>query len=207
MGQFRKKPVVIEAFQVTNDTLFEVAAWCDGTVVGAGTPRAGILINTLEGTMRADLGDWVIRGIKGEFYPCKPDVFEATYEPVEDTETSDVGRAAVVPRAALEWLAGGHTGASSKTMCFFFLGVGRPEAPDHPHDACDFGRCLGLLEAVPEWRSRVPELATLSPCWKAIVEQWDLLEELYRKGDAVGCTKALWAILEDVRRRPEGVQP
>ena len=41
-------------------------------------------IKTLEGTMRVDLGDWIIRGIAGEFYPCKPDIFAATYEPVEE---------------------------------------------------------------------------------------------------------------------------
>ncbi|MBK6858030.1 MAG: hypothetical protein IPG97_16160 [Microthrixaceae bacterium] len=42
------------------------------------------LIPTLEGTMRADVGDWIIRGVQGEFYPCKPDIFEVTYEVVED---------------------------------------------------------------------------------------------------------------------------
>jgi hypothetical protein len=42
----------------------------------------GLYIETLEGTMKADNGDWIIRGVKGELYPCKPDIFEATYEPV-----------------------------------------------------------------------------------------------------------------------------
>ena len=46
-------------------------------------PREAILIDTLEGTMRANHGDWIITGIAGERYPCKPDIFEATYEPVE----------------------------------------------------------------------------------------------------------------------------
>jgi len=44
---------------------------------------SGIEIATLEGVMRADVGDWIIRGVAGEFYPCKPDIFAATYEPVE----------------------------------------------------------------------------------------------------------------------------
>ena len=52
-----------------------MAAWHNGTC---------IFIHTLEGTHRADCGDWIIKGVKGEFYPCKPDVFEATYEPAED---------------------------------------------------------------------------------------------------------------------------
>ena len=42
-----------------------------------------VAIPTLEGTMRAEIGDWIIRGVKGEFYPCKPDIFEATYEPAD----------------------------------------------------------------------------------------------------------------------------
>lgn len=61
MAKFRKKPVVIEAVQLTRVTLIE----------------------TLEGTMRGEPGDWLITGVKGEQYPCKPDIFEATYERVE----------------------------------------------------------------------------------------------------------------------------
>ncbi len=59
--KFRKKPVVIEAYQT----------------------KEHLKILTLEGTMEAIPGDWIITGIKGETYPCKPDVFEATYEPVK----------------------------------------------------------------------------------------------------------------------------
>ena len=57
---FRKKPVAIEAYKTA----------------------VPLDIETLEGTMRANAGDWIIRGVKGELYPCKPDIFEATYEPV-----------------------------------------------------------------------------------------------------------------------------
>lgn len=60
--KFRKRPVIVEAYQ-TDEHLD---------------------IETLEGTMRASPGDWIIRGVKDELYPCKPDVFEATYEPVEE---------------------------------------------------------------------------------------------------------------------------
>jgi hypothetical protein len=96
---FRKKPVEIQAMK-----------W-DGTAAGAtriidwilssgatasytcsdpdrcakndGDTPHWISIKTLEGTMLANLGDWIIRGVQGEFYPCKPDIFEATYEPVD----------------------------------------------------------------------------------------------------------------------------
>jgi hypothetical protein len=60
--KYRKKPVVVEAYQTDKE----------------------IIIHTLEGDMKAEIGDWIITGVKGEIYPCKPDIFEATYEKVED---------------------------------------------------------------------------------------------------------------------------
>ncbi|WP_042174545.1 hypothetical protein [Streptomyces sp. NBRC 110035] len=86
-SRFRKKPVEIQAMHLSEpNTPDSVASWCGGRVVGDGVTghRYSIEIDTLEGTMRADFGDWVIRGVVGEFYPCKPDIFEATYEPVDE---------------------------------------------------------------------------------------------------------------------------
>jgi hypothetical protein len=82
--QYRKKPVVIDAFQVRSDNVQQVAEWCGGRPFGGSPTRAEphITISTLEGDMRANNGDYVIRGVKGEFYPCKPDIFAATYEAV-----------------------------------------------------------------------------------------------------------------------------
>lgn len=82
---YRKKPVVIEAMQWdgTREGWVEITQWADDVwfiVDGA------IEIKTLEGTMRVDPSDWVIRGVQGEFYPCKPDIFDATYEPVDPVE-------------------------------------------------------------------------------------------------------------------------
>lgn len=76
--KFRKKPVVIEAIQWTGQNEGELANFMRQPAVSQGK---GLLIDTLEGEMRADPGDWIIRGVKGEFYPCKPDIFAATYEP------------------------------------------------------------------------------------------------------------------------------
>ncbi len=78
--RYRKKPVEIEAtrFESEQDAS-RIAEWCGGTNVSAPDR---IEIATLEGTMTAQLGDWIIRGVQGEFYPCKPDIFAATYEPV-----------------------------------------------------------------------------------------------------------------------------
>ena len=83
--QFRKKPVVIEAMRLERP--YEpVIEWCGGGTIRVhdGRRLVSLLIPTLEGAMRADLGDWIIRGVQGEFYPCKPDIFEATYEAVEE---------------------------------------------------------------------------------------------------------------------------
>lgn len=83
MAKFRKKPVVIEAFRyyvdsrpdwftekVTTNEIITHETHCD--------------INTLEGVMRGNVGDYIIQGVKGEVYPCKADIFEATYEPVSN---------------------------------------------------------------------------------------------------------------------------
>ena len=85
MPKFRKKPVVIEAMLYLGDheTAMAIVAWSEGKVAdddGDGT----LSVLTLEGTMRAEPGDYIIRGVKGEFYPCKPDIFLATHEPVDD---------------------------------------------------------------------------------------------------------------------------
>lgn len=77
--KYRKKPVVIEAIQFTgNFTEIEDFVGAD-----AEFRNGKLLIATLEGPMTASPNDWIIKGIKGEFYPCKPDIFEATYEAVE----------------------------------------------------------------------------------------------------------------------------
>ena len=96
MPKYRKKPIVIEAFElgyhfpqdecndwfldaITTNTIRTVnmGKWHDPNI------PSHIEIKTLEGTMRGDMGDYIIRGINGEIYPCKPDIFLATYESVE----------------------------------------------------------------------------------------------------------------------------
>ena len=117
MPKFRKKPVVIEAVQLRWDNWGEmcehagVGSLEDGKPMGCfihrdeegnptgheagdGRQEIGLWIPTLEGLMLGCEGDWIIRGVKGEFYPCKPDIFAETYEPVveeEPTITFQVG--------------------------------------------------------------------------------------------------------------------
>ena len=76
----------VEARQLTEDALDDVAAWVEGSEVGTSdvTGRPALYIPTLEGRMRADLGDFVVRGVQGEFHPVKPDIFELTYEPADE---------------------------------------------------------------------------------------------------------------------------
>jgi hypothetical protein len=87
MPFFRKKPVVIEARQYLGTPesalLLEESFIGRGNMGGPYTDRTNIDIFTLEGTMKADSGDWIIKGVNGEFYPCKPGIFEKIYEQVE----------------------------------------------------------------------------------------------------------------------------
>jgi len=89
MTKFRKKPVVIDTIQFTDDSpekLLEIQRFMDDEDLRVdyhkGVPQ--IIIPTLEGAHVASIGDWIIKGVKGEFYPCKPDIFEQTYEKVEE---------------------------------------------------------------------------------------------------------------------------
>ena len=84
--KYRKKPVVIEAIQLKDDNA-AAPEWLlcayDSGLCSFDLDQMQIVIKTLEGEMRGNIGDWIIRGLKGELYPCKPDVFAATYEPAE----------------------------------------------------------------------------------------------------------------------------
>lgn len=89
--RYRKRAITVDAVQLTTDNVTGVEAFINGkaeskTLPGPGRgTHEGVVIHTLEGDMLASWGDWIIRGISGEYYPCKPDIFEATYEPVEES--------------------------------------------------------------------------------------------------------------------------
>ncbi len=87
MSKFRKRPVVIEAQLFDGDFLdmVNVTVWCSGSMEREDDLYAWVLkIPTLEGVMTAQVGDWIVKGVAGEFYSCKPDIFEMTYEPVNE---------------------------------------------------------------------------------------------------------------------------
>jgi hypothetical protein len=80
MAQYRKKPIVIEAIKLkfSTDSQDEIIQWSNNTIQKG--LDGGLKIPTLEGIMIANTGDYIIKGVKGEFYSCKPDIFEMTYE-------------------------------------------------------------------------------------------------------------------------------
>lgn len=87
--KYRKKPVVIEAIVFTRDNFEEVVEFTNGTAHSLRIERrpdgkCTCIIPTLEGEHIANEGDYIIRGVKGEYYPCKPDIFKQTYEEAED---------------------------------------------------------------------------------------------------------------------------
>lgn len=113
-ARFRKKPVEIEARQINiadYDAATAIVGWCGGRALGEGDEPHVLAIPTLEGEMRAEDGDWIIRGVKGEFYPCKPDIFAATYSRVEEGDAHRIGAEESSPKScgptvgagAIEW--------------------------------------------------------------------------------------------------------
>jgi hypothetical protein len=109
MPLFRKKPVMIEAVQFLRIIFFEQGrhsiefdteetlpkwlrnAMLDGEVAPDVVGGGDLVVKTLEGRHLASPGDWIIRGVKGELYPCKPDIFAMTYEPVDEQDVEVTG--------------------------------------------------------------------------------------------------------------------
>lgn len=84
MHKYRKKPVEIEAVQWTGDNRDEIWEFCPLSYFNTDleTGMLSLMVQTLEGSMQASIGDYIIKGVKGEFYPCKPDIFDMTYDKV-----------------------------------------------------------------------------------------------------------------------------
>lgn len=79
MGKFIKKPVIIEAIQWTGDNKLEISEFVQDSERKYDFQEDALFIHTLEGSMRASVNDYIIKGVSGEFYPCKPEIFEKTY--------------------------------------------------------------------------------------------------------------------------------
>jgi hypothetical protein len=93
MSQYRKRAVVIEARQLTPENGPDLWEWAESKPFYSPDGKVdGLTIYTLEGRMKADFGDWIVKGVRGEFYPVKPDIFEETYEPVQPLGGDWAGR-------------------------------------------------------------------------------------------------------------------
>lgn len=120
MTKYAKKPVVIEAMKLefTTDSQEQIIRWSNNTIKKG--LDGGLIIATLEGNMTANTGDFIIKGVNGEFYPCKPDIFEKTYRKSENTGLN-FGQ-------AIEALKTGEkvarTGWNGKNMFLFLLPAG-----------------------------------------------------------------------------------
>lgn len=107
------------------------------------------------------------------------------------------------------WIVSGDTGLSSKTIWATMLGIDLGDDINHPHDPADLGRCLRLLELMPEWKLQQSELAFLDPYWRSLVAQWDELSSsmedevgiAWGKGKSAPATYDLMrTIIDDTRR-------
>ena len=153
-NQYRKKPVVIEALQFTGHNDAECLAFCP-TARDPKENGPSLIIPTLEGDHRCSVGDYIIRGVKGEFYPCKPDIFEATYDQTPyspaDVVSPNMPREGLSFSNALNVLKRGYriarTGWNGKGMWLVFMqgGTGLAKFNDGPD--LDLESCIGIMTA------------------------------------------------------------
>lgn len=100
------------------------------------------------------------------------------------------------------WAAKGETGVSSTAILGMMMGQPPKSRFCYPHDGGDLGRCIALLDAVPEYRARISEMKAVGPEWAALVDHWDKLEEMHRAGD-----KKLYARMKEILDPIEATNP
>jgi hypothetical protein len=103
-------------------------------------------------------------------------------------------------RAAALWATSGKTGLSSECIARHMLGVpARGFRVSYPYDVGDFERCFNLLEAVPSWRGRIPEMAAYSEVWARLCSNWDEISEAFKVERAQGSFDKTYALIRDAR--------
>ncbi|MBP8125780.1 MAG: hypothetical protein KAZ26_24235 [Caldilineaceae bacterium] len=140
--QYRKKPVVIEAMQLTDEMKDLVHNWAGGSATFDKELNPTLTINTLEGNMTARLGDWIIKGIKGEFYPCREDIFLASYEPINEVEEEireiEVADKIVIPTRAIQGIDPNNYDQLIVNAGIFIDWIGKEKDPDGGPDRAIF---------------------------------------------------------------------
>ena len=145
--KYRKKPVVVEAIQLTNKNLLEVKEWCNGELVpNAETSGYDLYISTLEGIMHADINDYIIQGVEGEFYPCKPDIFEKTYEVASQQSQLDDNQ-----KIVLEWLKSNRNSLKVPMLAFYELAELADENTNLAYHQLDSKQEFEVLAAFAQW--------------------------------------------------------
>lgn len=102
---------------------------------------------------------------------------------------------------AAEWILGPDTGLSSRTIWGVLVGAEAIDRPDIPYDPSDFGRCYRLLEVIPEWRSRLSEVADRFPAWRMFIAQWEAMELLWKEESPSGNCPRLYALMQEIRAK------
>lgn len=112
-----------------------------------------------------------------------------------------------IPQAAINWVCGPDTGTSSKTIWAALSGAAGP-GPLHlgwslshydiPYDAADLGRCVRMLDLIPEWQGRLAEVVEVFPAYAPIIERWDELTRLYREGRGVAIYEIISGLRDEV---------
>ncbi|WP_257007326.1 hypothetical protein [Enterococcus hirae] len=145
--KYRKKPVVVEAIQLTNKNLLEVKEWCNGELVpNAETSGYDLYISTLEGIMHVDINDYIIQGVEGEFYPCKPDIFEKTYEVASQQSQLDDNQ-----KIVLEWLKSNRNSLKVPMLAFYELAELADENTNLAYHQLDSKQEIEVLAAFAQW--------------------------------------------------------
>lgn len=102
------------------------------------------------------------------------------------------------------WMAGRDTGSSSKAIWAVMMGE-KPGRFAYPSDGADLGRCIRLLDMIPEWRDRLGEMAAVSAYWAALVPEWPRLEALHAQDDSAAVYEAMKTILNPIEDRDPGI--
>ena len=171
-NQYRKKPVVIEALQFTGHNDAECLAFCP-TARDPKENGPSLIIPTLEGDHRCSVGDYIIRGVKGEFYPCKPDIFEAIYDRV-DAPTA-IPERQMSFSYAIDALKHGYriarVGWNGKGMWLVLMHGGSGKAQFNDGPSLDLEPCIGIMtvqgKLQPGWHPSQLDM---------LAEDWYILE-------------------------------
>lgn len=150
---YRKKPVVVEAVQWTGENHAEMCEFIDPEVFEI-IPRVGLVIHTLEGDHHASPGDYIIKGINGEFYPCKPDIFAKTYESSTLTPPNEPLTCGLVDRHGMP-LRAGDTVAADKFFVYAVRYGSHNVNPDNCAPAYQVGWYLEIMWAYPGFEDSV----------------------------------------------------